>query len=101
MPTATLTSKGQVTIPSEVRKELRLFSGSKIDFLKNEKGDYVLRPKRGSIMEMAGILRHRGAFPPESPVTIEEMDQAIAQHAIELDKATLSPKARKPRHGTR
>ena len=38
MPTATMTSKGQITIPIEVRKALGLDAGDKIDFVEIEKG---------------------------------------------------------------
>jgi AbrB family looped-hinge helix DNA binding protein len=85
MPTATVTSKGQITIPAQVRKALGLKPGVRIDFYEIEDGEYALRPKTGSIMEMRGCLAHAGP-----PITIEEMNQAILDHAAELDRATMS-----------
>jgi antitoxin PrlF len=78
MPTATITSKGQITIPIEVRKKLGLKAGVKIDFFEDEEGSYSIRPKTGSIMEMKGILRRLGYVP-----TIEEMDRDILKAASE------------------
>lgn len=85
MPSATVTSKGQITIPIQVRKALRLKPGSRIDFYEGEDGSYVLWPKTGSIMEMEGCLPK-----PERPITIEEMHQAVIDQAWELDQATKS-----------
>jgi AbrB family looped-hinge helix DNA binding protein len=85
MPTATVTSKGQITIPVKVREALGLKPGVRVDFYKNADGDFVLRPKTGSIMEMRGCLAYAGP-----PMTIEEMHEAILDHAAELDRATMS-----------
>ncbi len=85
MPTATVTSKGQITIPAQVRKALGLKPGIQIDFYETADGEYAFRPKTGSIMEMRGCLAYDGP-----PITIEDMDQAILDHAAELDKATMS-----------
>jgi antitoxin PrlF len=85
MPTATLTSKGQITIPVEVRKALGLKPGVRIDFFENEEGVYALRPKTGSIMDLRGCLAYSGP-----PITIEEMKQAVLDRAAELDRATMS-----------
>jgi antitoxin PrlF len=38
MPSATITSKGQITIPIEVRKKLGLKAGTRIDFFETEDG---------------------------------------------------------------
>lgn len=45
--TSTLSSKGQVTIPLEVRKKLGLREGDKVEFV-SEKGQIILRPVRGA-----------------------------------------------------
>ena len=47
MPTAKMTSKGQITIPVKVRKALGLKPGVRVDFYEVEDGEYVLRPKTG------------------------------------------------------
>ena len=85
MPTATMTSKGQITIPIKVRKALGLKPGVRIDFYEVEDGEYAFRPKTGSIMEMRGCLPK-----PDHPMSIEEMHQAILDHAAMLDAATRS-----------
>jgi antitoxin PrlF len=90
MPSATVTSKGQITIPIEVRQKLGLDAGDRIDFFEGEKGEYVIRPKTGSIMEMRGILKKLGYAPLDHVPSIEEMDRDVQDHAAELDAATLS-----------
>ena len=74
MATATLTSKGQITIPIEVRKKLGLKTGDRIGFIENENGEFVLKPKTGSIMNLKGIIKWTG-----KPVTIQEMNETIAK----------------------
>jgi AbrB family looped-hinge helix DNA binding protein len=85
MPTATVTSKGQITIPAKVRKALGLKPGVRIDFYETADGEYTLRPKSSSIIDMRGCLAYDGP-----PVTIEEMNQAILDHAAAADTATMS-----------
>jgi len=73
MPTATLTSKGQITIPIEVREELKLVAGSRIDFV--WRGDaYVMIPSSHSISRLAGFF---GPYEGD-PVSVEDMNEAIA-----------------------
>jgi AbrB family looped-hinge helix DNA binding protein len=72
MATATLTSKGQITIPVSVRRALGLKTGDRIEIFEQEDGKYALQPKTGSIMEMRGCFPKLGYAPK-----IEEMDKAI------------------------
>lgn len=72
MSTATVTSKGQITLPKDVREGLGLREGDKIDFEKVD-GRYVIRPRNRSALELAGVL-HR---PGMRALTVEEMDEAI------------------------
>jgi AbrB family looped-hinge helix DNA binding protein len=74
MATAALTSKGQITIPVEVRRKLGLKAGDRIGFIENENGEFVLKPKTGSIMNLRGIVKWTG-----KPVTIQEMNETIAK----------------------
>ena len=76
MSVGTITSKGQITIPKEVRDDLGLGPGARLSFLKNEEGVYELHRERRSVKDLAGSLRYDG--PPKS---IEEMDDAIAAAA--------------------
>ena len=85
MPTATVTSKGQITIPIEVRHALGLDAGDKIDFFEIEKGQFTMIPRTGSIMEMRGCVPKLDHTP-----TIEEMDEAVRRHVARLDDETRS-----------
>jgi AbrB family looped-hinge helix DNA binding protein len=73
MPEATITSKGQITIPKAVREALKLKPGDRIDFIQDEQGQIILTPIKTSVDEMYGIL-HRPGQPQLSP---EDMDAAI------------------------
>jgi antitoxin PrlF len=84
MPTAKVTSKGQITIPAEVRKTLGLKTGEKVAFLPGENGEFRMR-RAGSIMDLCGFLAGI-----EVPKSDEEMNQAIAEYVAELDEATKS-----------
>jgi len=73
MPTATLTSKGQVTIPLEVRNRLRLKAGDRIEFEIGPSGEVVVTSKRIPFEEIQGILRSPG----RKAVSVREMDKGI------------------------
>jgi antitoxin PrlF len=74
MPAATVTSKGQITIPVEVRKKHGIQTGDHLDFTENERGELVLRQKKGSLMDMFGGLKWDGP-----PVSIEEINKTIEE----------------------
>ncbi len=73
MALATLTSKGQVTIPKKVRDSLRLHAGDAIHFFITKDGDALLRPVTRKVDDVFGRLRKYGG----KPVSVEEMDFAI------------------------
>ena len=75
MTSATVTSKGQITIPAPVRAALGLESGSRIEFVETEKGKFSIIPATSSIHELKGMLRR-----PVKPVSLEDMNLAIATH---------------------
>jgi antitoxin PrlF len=85
MPIATMTSKGQITIPSKVRKALGLKPGARIDFFQIEDGEYALRARNGSIMDMRGCLANSGPA-----ISIKEMNHLVLERAAALDEATKS-----------
>jgi AbrB family looped-hinge helix DNA binding protein len=75
MTSATVTSKGQVTIPVDVRTHLGLATGDRVEFIWNENtGHYEVVPATHSVTALKGIVRK-----PAKPVTIEEMNAAIAE----------------------
>lgn len=75
MTSATVTSKGQVTIPKEIRDYLKLNTGCKVDFVIDENGGVRVVPLTVSVTALSGIL-HR---PGMKAATIEDMDQAILE----------------------
>lgn len=74
MVTATLTSKGQVTIPKRVRKSLGLQSGDRIAFVIRGDSEVSLKPLNKSVDEVFGKLHD----PDQAPRTVEEMKEAVA-----------------------
>jgi AbrB family looped-hinge helix DNA binding protein len=85
MALATMTSKGQITIPAATRSKLRLAPGSKVDFVENEAGEIVLRPVTGDIRRLRGVVKPRGPA-----VTVEEMDAAIGEAVAESWRRSTS-----------
>lgn len=76
MPTATITAKGQVTIPVAVRVALGLHSGSRLDFQLTDDGFKVVPAPTAS-----PSLKGRFAGRARQPVSLEAMEEAIAQEA--------------------
>ena len=74
MPLATLTSKGQVTIPKSIRSQLRLHSGDQIDFVVHDDGTITLRKRALRVDDVFGAFADRAA----KPVSLDEMNAAIA-----------------------
>jgi AbrB family looped-hinge helix DNA binding protein len=85
MPTATMTSKGQITIPIKIRKALGLGAGDKIDFVEIENGRFAMTPRTGSIRDLKGCIPKLDYVP-----TIEQMDEAILDAAAENYLAGVS-----------
>lgn len=83
MPTATLTSKGQVTIPLSLRTLLGLHAGSKLDFIQDENGFKVIPVASGAAVNLKGRFAGRVA----RPVSIASMNEAIASEAASLHRA--------------
>jgi AbrB family looped-hinge helix DNA binding protein len=77
MVQARLTSKGQITIPKEIRDYLKLDTGSKIDFVIDENGDVKVIPLNVAVEELSGRLHREGM----KAASIEEMEKAIAEGA--------------------
>lgn len=77
MPSSTLTSKGQVTIPKPIRDLLKVAAGDRLDFVV-ENGQVVVRPGLRDLRDMKGLLRRPG----RKAASLEEMQAAIeAAHA--------------------
>lgn len=73
---ATISAKGQVTIPSEVRAALSLAAGDKVEFQPLRDGSVLLRPLNLTLSDLFGAVPYDG--PAKS---IEEIDEGIAKAA--------------------
>lgn len=73
MTAATMTSKGQITLPKSIRDRLGLQTGDRMEFVETQAGFLVLPVKR-ELVEIKGILPK-----PRKPVSIEDMNRAIAR----------------------
>jgi antitoxin PrlF len=78
MSEAKMTSKGQITVPKDVRMKLNLKPGDRVRFVIEADGRVRLWPAKRDITSLRGVLPK-----PKRALTIEEMDDAIRQHAVE------------------
>jgi antitoxin PrlF len=76
MPSATLTTKGQITIPKEVREALGVEAGDRLDFVEEEKGVYRVVVATKDVRHLKGIVEK-----PARPVPVEEMNRAVRTHS--------------------
>jgi antitoxin PrlF len=74
VPTATVTSKGQITLPKEIRDALSVHPGDRVMFWRNAQGQVVVEAETRSLMSLKGVLKGK-----RKGVTVEEMNEAIAQ----------------------
>ncbi len=77
MAVATMTSKGQITIPIQVRSALGLDAGDRVEFVEVEKGQFAIVAATRSVQELKGLFQGKRS----KPVSIEEMNAAIARRA--------------------
>ncbi|MGV1769790.1 AbrB/MazE/SpoVT family DNA-binding domain-containing protein [Agrobacterium vitis] len=78
---STITSKGQTTIPAEIRDMLGLKPGDKVRYVTQGNRVY-LRVKNGNAMQLAGLLHD----PSRPSMSLEEMDAAIGESLAEDDR---------------
>ena len=71
MSEATITNKGQVTIPADIRKALGLTAGERVVFTQFDDGTTLMRTKRRSILDLEGLLEPARV---RHTVAIEDMD---------------------------
>ena len=74
MSTATLTSKGQITIPVEVRNALKVDTGDRVEFVQIAPGRYEFVAVTSDVTALKGMFG-----PAKTVVSIESMNAAIAQ----------------------
>ncbi len=68
---ATLTSKGQTTIPKEIRDSLSMKTGDRMTFTLMPDGTVVMRVKTKSVTELAGVLHKKG----RKPLSVEQLSR--------------------------
>ena len=73
MTTATLTSKGQITVPAAVREALGVDAGDRVEFVKIAPGRYEFIAATRSVTSLEGMFGK-----PRKSVSIEEMNAVIA-----------------------
>ena len=84
MLAGTVSSKGQVTIPKEIRKILRVGPSDKVVFTPLGEGKALITSANRPASDVFGILKHRKL---ERPVSIDEMELAIKERRIGRGKA--------------
>ncbi|GGD09479.1 AbrB family transcriptional regulator [Aureimonas glaciei] len=84
MAIATITSKGQVTLPKALRERLQLKAGDQIDFVEVN-GNVVLRPRHVRALDLIGILKPVG----DQPVSLDAMDAAIGEAVVHRYERSL------------
>ncbi|GJL56490.1 MAG: AbrB family transcriptional regulator [Nitrospirales bacterium] len=72
MAIATLTSKGQLTLPKEIRDQLKLGPGDRVEFLVGSDGRITVWPVTSDVKTLKGMIPK-----PKKPVTLEAMRAAI------------------------
>ncbi len=72
MTAATLSSKGQITIPATVREKLGLATGDRVEFVELAPGEFALKAATEDVRSLKGMARR----PPE-PVSLAAMNAAI------------------------
>ena len=77
MPHSTLSTKGQLVIPKEVRDFLRVAPGDRIDFVVHDDGQVTIRPAVLDIHELRGLLHSPG----RTCVSVEDMKRAVRDRA--------------------
>lgn len=87
MPSAKVTSKGQITIPLEIRQALGVAEGDRIEFVRGVDGRFSMMPATQSIMAIKGIIPLR-----RKPATLEEMRAAIVAGATKGYKVRTAKK---------
>lgn len=81
MATATISTKGQVTLPAEVRRRLKLKPGDRIDFVFDANGRLVVQTKRKPFERLRGMIKS----PYDGALTKEQIRAALSRGRAEDD----------------
>ncbi len=74
MSVSTVTSKGQTTVPVDIREFLHLQPGDRIRYVQMDDGTVLMIPLNVDVSELKGILPK-----PKKPVSIADMNRAIRE----------------------
>ena len=85
---ATLTSKGQITLPKEIRDRLRLDAGATLDFQLLPDNTITARQVKPDARRVRGLL----VSPHAGPLSVEDMDRAIERHLRDKQGARAAPR---------
>ena len=75
MSTSTVSTKGQVVIPADVRADLNIDAGTRVEFVKTD-GGWLLKPATRPVTALKGMLGKRA-----TPATVEDMNRAVRLRA--------------------
>lgn len=81
MFTTEVSSDGQTMIPENIRELLNLHPGDRVEFVISEDGKVYLQPAKIDVRQLSAMLYK----PERKTLSIEEMNEAIAQCAGESD----------------
>lgn len=84
MPIATMTSKGQVTLPATVRASLGVKAGDRVIFVQVRPGRFELIVVTQPVTTLKGMIRK-----PVAKVTVEGMNEAIANRRVKAKVSTV------------
>lgn len=76
MAKATLTSKGQLTLPKEIRDKLGVKTGDRVAFREQPDGSIVVEAETGDLLALRGSVKSR-----VRGVTVDAMNEAIRKRA--------------------
>lgn len=75
MSTSTVSTKGQIVIPADVRADLKIDTGTRVEFVKTA-GGWLLKPATRPVTALKGMLPAR-----TKPATVDEMKRAVRARA--------------------
>ena len=86
MPVTTVTSKGQVTIPKAILEAMSVRPGDRVRFTQREDGTVVVEPETVDVRSLYGRFKRYA----KRPVSVEEMNEAIAEAAADRYRRATS-----------
>ena len=81
MATATITAKGQTTIPKSVRDRLNLKPGDRVEFIVRDDRTALMVPATMTLAQLKASIP-----PPAKALTLDEIEDVIARRAVERSR---------------